>query len=60
MMLKSAKQTEQEQLHDRIFAAMETGNHGQARTLLTEYREFFPESAEAIRADVIAEYGVAI
>lgn len=58
--MKRAEQTDQQKMQDRIFAAMETGNHGQARTLLTEYREMYPLDAEALRADVIAEYGIAI
>lgn len=58
--MRKANQTDQEKLADRVFAAMETGNQGQARTLLTEYRELYPDAAEALRADVIASYGVAL
>lgn len=58
--MRSNQQTEQQALEDRITAAMETGNSGQARTLLTEYREHYPEHAEAIRSDIIAGYGIAL
>lgn len=59
-MLKSTKQSERDALLDRIYAAMETGNVNQARTLLTEYRDVNAEDAEAIRTSVIADYGIAI
>jgi hypothetical protein len=58
--MRKAIQTEQEKVIDRITAAMETGNHAQARTLLTEFREHYPEMAENVRADIIAGYGIAI
>lgn len=60
MQIKKAQQSEQDQLADRVYAAMETGNTGQARTLLNEYREFYPEHSEALRTDVIAAYGIAL
>lgn len=53
-------QNEHNLVADKVYAAMETGNHSQARTVLTEYRELHPERAENLRADVIAAYGVAL
>lgn len=42
----------------RIMAAMETGNHGVARTLLTEYAEQYPQQAADLNMDVLAAYGI--
>lgn len=58
--MKSTKRTEHDEIHDRVYAAMETGNAGQARTILAEYRDLHPQSAERLRADVLADYGVAL
>lgn len=58
--MKSSKRTGHDEVHDRVYAAMETGNAGQARTILTEYKELHKQNAERLRADVLAEYGVAL
>jgi hypothetical protein len=58
--MKSAVQAEENLLRDRITAAMETGNHGQARTLLREARALYPALAENIRMDVLQEYSVGL
>ena len=42
----------------RIMAAMETGNHGVARTTLREYSEYYPAQAADIAMDVLTAYGV--
>lgn len=60
MQLKRNVQSDTDKLKDRVFAAMETGNQGQARTLLREFKELAPDEAAALHADVIAEYGVAL
>ena len=43
-----------------VMAAMETGNHKRARTVIRELAEFFPEYAQALRLDAIAAYGIAL
>lgn len=60
MQLKSAQQSEHDKIADRITAAMETGNHGQARTLLRELKDIEPAVAERLRLDVLAEYGMSL
>lgn len=46
------------EIQRRVFACMETGNHGQARTVLRELNEVDPELAKAIQSDVVAAYGI--
>lgn len=58
--MKSTKRTEHDEIRDRVYAAMETGNTGQARTLLREYKELHKQSAERLHADVLADYGVVL
>ncbi len=40
-----------------ILACMETGNHPQARSVLTEFQEFDYPTAASIRAEVANVYG---
>lgn len=44
----------------QVMAAMETGNEGKARTVITELREYDIDAANAIRADVARSYGTDI
>jgi len=44
----------------KVFACMETGNHGEAKTLIRELYEVAPESAKAIQSDVTASYGISL
>jgi len=60
MQLKSNTRDEHDEVKDLIFAAMETGNAGRARTLLVEYAAFYPAKAETLRSEVIAGYGTAL
>lgn len=60
MQLKSAEQSEHDAIHDRVFAAMETGNTYQARVLYEEYNDVHPALADAIHTDVLREYGVSL
>lgn len=48
------------QVHDSVYACMETGNHGQARTIMTEYKHLYPEKGEALYMRVVADYGVSL
>lgn len=45
---------------DAVYAAMETGNTGRARTILHELQAIDPEAAQSLRGAVIADYGVAL
>lgn len=53
-------QDEHDVFRDKVYAAMETGNAGRARTLLEEYEELHPDKARTLRADVLAGYGTAL
>lgn len=60
MQLKTVQRDEHDEFKDRVYACLETGNIGQARTLLGEYADSFPEHAERLRAECIAAYGTAL
>lgn len=60
MELKRVQQTETEQMQDKIYACMETGNTGQARTLMTELRMAYPVAYTVIRTAIIRDYGVSL
>lgn len=60
MQLKSTARDEHDEFKDKVFACMETGNVGQARTLLQEYADQYPDHADRLRDDVIAGYGQAL
>lgn len=53
-------QTEQDRIADRIYAAMETGNHAQARTLLQEWAETDDLAASRVHSNVVKEYGISL
>lgn len=55
--LKRTERTDYELLSDQVTAAMETGNHAQARRVLKEHEESFPTEVERIRREVQQEYG---
>lgn len=44
----------------KVMACMETGNHGEARTVLTELEAVRPDLAAALRSDVTASYGITL
>lgn len=52
------EQTDAERLSDQVSAAMETGNPDQARLLVKEHEETYPEAVQAIRRDVLTTYGL--
>ena len=60
MQLKRTEQTDAEKMQYRIYAAMETGNTGQARTLMAELRDVDPVVYTLIRTGVIRTYGVSL
>lgn len=51
-------QTDEDRLHDQVYAAMETGNTARARLLVASHKETFPDAIIRIQRDVIREYGV--
>lgn len=51
---------EDTQVQDRIISAMEMGNHEQARTLITEYRELNTAGAAQLYVEIIKEYGICL
>lgn len=55
--LKRTERTDYELLSDRVTAAMETGNHAQARLVLKEHEESFPTEVARIRREVQQDYG---
>ena len=44
-------------LRRQVMAAMETGQEGIARTIITELREYDFAAANRLRADVVKAYG---
>lgn len=60
MQLKTTQRDEHDEIKDKVYAALETGNAGRARTLLVEYADHFPEHAERLRTECIAAYGTAL
>ena len=58
MQLKRTEQTDAEKVQDRIYAAMETGNTWQARTLMAELRDVDPVAYKLTLTGVIRTYGV--
>ena len=60
MELKQETQNETAAVQDRVYAAMETGNHGQARTLMRELKALDHTMYQNLRLDIISEYGIAL
>ncbi len=60
MQIKSDNTAVHRDIKAKVFAAMETGNTGNAKTALREYHEVFPTEADALRLDVISAYGIAL
>lgn len=44
-------------LRRQVMAAMETGNEGTARTIITELREYDNDAANSLRVEVVKAYG---
>jgi hypothetical protein len=62
-----AKETPQTVLQKRVradriavMAAMETGNHEKARTIVRELSDVNLDKAKELRSDVIASYGITL
>lgn len=45
-------------LHDKIYAAMETGNTGAARIVVAEHQDSFPSEIAIIISQVQTDYGI--
>lgn len=52
------KRSDKDLLSDKVYAAMETGNHGGAREVLANHVATFPEAVASIQRDVLQDYGV--
>lgn len=51
------RSTEHFAVAEQVYAAMETGNYEQARTLIEEYSDAHPEEARALRLALVRDYG---
>lgn len=60
MQLKKTTQSVEDQLKDRVYAAMETGNHSQARTLMKEIGEHSHTLQRTLYGAILREYGVVL
>lgn len=60
MQIKQSTQSPEDTLKDRVYAAMETGNHKQARTLMKEIEAERPTIYKTLRLEVIADYGITL
>lgn len=49
---------EQHAVTEQVYAAMETGNHEQARGLLQEFERIDPLAGTGLRVCIIREYGI--
>ncbi len=45
-------------LSDKVYAAMETGNHAEARLVLKEHEETFSYEVAALRRSILVDYGI--
>jgi outer membrane protein assembly factor BamD (BamD/ComL family) len=48
------------EIQRHVYACMETGNHGLARTVLDEYNETHPAQCEALRLQLSRDYGTGL
>lgn len=51
-----SEQSDEDRLHDQVYAAMETGNVNRARELVAAHIETFPDAIVRIRRDVLVDY----
>lgn len=58
MELRSSTQSDEDKMKDRVYACMETGNTGQARTLMAELQDINVVLYSSIRTSIVREYGV--
>lgn len=56
--LDATKGALESELRMKLMAMMETGNHGQARTLLREIEDANPDFARELNMDVVESYGM--
>lgn len=52
------EQTQDDEISDSVFAAMETGNAARAREILAEKIQDFPETVKRLHREVFLEYGI--
>ncbi len=54
------KQSDYQVLQRKVYAAMETGNHAEARLVMKEHEETFDVEVKLIRRQVMNDYGIRI
>ena len=54
------KQSDYQVLQRKVYAAMETGNHSEARLVVKEHEETFDVEVKLIRRQVMNDYGIRI
>lgn len=47
-------------LQRKVYSAMETGNHAEARLVLKEHEETFSLEVAALRRSIMQDYGIRI
>lgn len=45
---------------EQVYACMETGNLGQAATLMEQYAKEHPEQADTLRLSLVRDYGTGL
>lgn len=58
LVFKQKKQSKHNALADRVYAAIETGNLGRARTLIEEYKDKYPNKATKLQAKIVRDTGI--
>lgn len=53
-------QSDRDRLQDKVYSAMETGNHAEARLVLAEHADTFPVAVARVWLNVHTDYGVAL
>lgn len=54
----SFTQSDDDALLDKVYAAMETGNTGDARAILAEHADSFTDEVARVRSAVQIDYGI--
>ncbi len=54
------KQSDYQVLQRKVYAAMETGNHTEARLVMKAHEETFDVEVKLIRRQVMNDYGIRI
>lgn len=52
------QRSDRELIEDKVVAAMETGNFARARLVLAEHADTFPTEVQAVKNQVLRDYGI--